>query len=547
MNKVAIAQINPKLGDFEGNCQKILKYVRQAVEQNVDMIVFPECSIFGYHPFDMLERAEVVREQVKAFERLAKKIPKGIAVIVGIMTFNKEKKGRPYYNSAALLVAGKKPQLFHKQLLPTGDVFDEARFIECGSMADNFFSYKSKNCVLTICEDIWAWPDKKGHSIYKENPIVKLKNKNIDFVVNLSASPFYPDKDKKRHELVAATAGHFKAPMVYVNMVGAQDEIIYDGQSFAVDAKGKIIARAKAFEEDFLVLELPQKKKVAKQVRSRVEKRNADRIDVVKRALILGIRDYCEKTGFKQIHMGLSGGIDSALVGCLAVEALGKENVKFFALPGPFTDARSTESARELAKNLGSHFEEISISSLYETAKSVIESSLHINQFGLVHENLQARLRGLVLMAFSNQQRSLLVATSNKSELAAGYSTLYGDMCGGLAPIGDLTKTEVYKMAEAYAENIPGGVIPRFIIDRAPTAELRPNQKDQDSLPPYDELDAAVTTIVEHCAHATTPAAKWLLPIIMRTEFKRWQAPPVLKVSKHGFGRGRRWPIAQSL
>lgn len=535
--RVAIAQINQTLGDFKNNKEKILDYSRRALEKKCRLVIFPEASLFGYHPFDLLERSSIVDFQNKEFNDLVKKIPAGIFVLVGFFERNKQKKGRPFYNSVALLTKGKVKKIFRKELLPTGDVFDEARFIEKGDMTQNFFEIDGKKLFLTICEDIWAWPDAKGRSIYSENPLENVKKKKIDLIINMSASPFHSGKLKLREFVVKKTATFLKAPMVYVNLVGAQDEIIYDGASFVVDKKGHKKFECEHFNEDLNVFDMES-------LESWNKARKPNEIEALHQALVLGIRDFCRKTGFQKVHLGLSGGIDSAVVAALAVDALGPGNVRTFGMPGPFNAEESLSVARQLAKNLGARFDVLPIGKVFETFSEELKQNLGVKDFGLVHENLQARIRGSLLMAVSNFERSMLLTTGNKSEYATGYSTLYGDMCGGLAPLGDLTKKQVYELAEHY--NRDSELIPRFIIDRPPSAELRPNQKDQDSLPEYEVLDQTVVKIVEKAYVARSDQDKWLIEMIMRTEFKRWQAPPILKVSSHSFGRGRRYPIAHS-
>lgn len=532
--RIALAQINPTLADFETNKLKVLEYIEKARLRKADIVVFPECALFGYAPFDLLERKQLLKIQMRALQAIEKKVPEGMAVLVGLLTANPKKLGRPYYNSAALVIRGKKTKFFHKTLLPTGDVFDEARFIQSDSMDKNYFTFKKKNFFVSICEDIWAWPDAKGVSQYQENPIKKQKTK-VDMVLNLSASPWHTKKLEDRHYVAGQTAKHFKAPIAYVNMVGAQDEIIYDGRSFVLDKNGKELVRLHSFEEDINLFDLDTKESwaLAPELSS---------IDKLRRALVLGIQDFCRKTGMKSLHFGLSGGIDSAVVAALAVEAVGASNVTAIAIPGPHSSNLSYELASQLAKNLGIQFHKVEMNPAYQAVVDMLQAGISIGEFSLVHENLQARLRGLTLMAYSNKTGSLLLNTSNKSEFASGYSTLYGDMCGGLCPLGDLTKAQVYALAKFY--NSEHELIPNQIIDRPPTAELRPNQKDQDSLPAYDLLDRAVENLVEKAGDAKTKEEKWLLPILMRTEFKRWQAPPVLKVSRHSFGRGRRYPIA---
>ena len=536
--RIAIAQINPTLCDFAANSQKILEYAVKAKDRHCDLVIFPESSLMGYHPFDLLELADLIKKQDRYIKLIAKAIPKDLGVLFGTITPSGLRRGKPYYNSALFMEQGKEPRLFHKELLPTGDVFDEARFIESGRADKNLITFRGNKIVISICEDIWAWPDSKGQSQYLTNPLAQIskKVKNVDLVLNLSASPYYPGKEKVREELVRKTAAAFKAPMVYCNMVGAQDEIIFDGQSFAVDRKGKELARMMPFQEDLGVVDL---KKM--QGMKRPEKLSES--EKIRRALVLGIRDFCLKTGLKKIHFGLSGGIDSALVACMAADALGPANVKAFALPSEFNSPQGLEWAEKLAKNLGIGFQVIPIQSSFDSLRKIIDPAFGVKEFGLVHENLQARLRGLLMMSFANVSGSLLLSTCNKSESAVGYATLYGDMCGGLMPIADLTKKQVYALSRLY--NLEQELIPSEIIERPPTAELRPNQKDQDSLPPYDELDAAVDRLVVNGKVGRSKADQFLLQALLRSEFKRWQAPPILKVSKHSFGRGRRWPVAQ--
>ena len=532
--RIALAQINTVLGDFSGNREKIIQYSKQAATERCDLVVFPEMSLMGYLPNDMLERTSVVDAQLAEFEKLIKQLPENIAIIIGLVTKSSARKGKPYYNSAAFLRRGSKPKFFHKQLLPTYDVFDEARHMEQGNLSKNFFSFKGKRIFLTICEDIWGWDLPDHPTNYLSNPLKALKHEKVDLVVNLSSSPFTMEKVKSRRAVVSMTAKNFKAPMVYVNQVGAQDEIIFDGSSFAVDRKGEICAQSPFGKEHLNVFDLSslEGEMAPFSLQAAVQMRDA---------LILGIRDFAAKTGLKRIHFGLSGGIDSAVVACLAVDAIGSENVTAVTLPGPFNEARSKSLAEELAKNLKIRCIEFPILEAYDVMHKTLQNTLGEFEFGVVNENLQARLRGVFLMALSNKENSLLLTTGNKSEYATGYSTLYGDMCGGLAPIADLLKREVYALTQLYNQKTE--LIPDVIITRPPSAELRPDQKDQDSLPPYDELDASVQRLVEFGRPAKGKIDQWLLPMMARSEFKRWQAPPILKISRHSFGRGRRMPI----
>jgi NAD+ synthase (glutamine-hydrolysing) len=546
--RIALAQINPILGDFQGNSTKIIEFSRRALERRADMVLFPEATLFGYHPMDLLERPSIIEAELKVLQALIKKLPREIAVVFGAFTKNPRKQGKPYFNSAVVAYRGKIIFSCNKELLPTYDVFDDARYIEPGDMRNNVFKFKGKRILLTICEDIWAWPQRSprgsrsatasaGETVetyYPNNPLKKIRPGSVDFILNLSASPFFDEKFAKRKVVTAATAKYMRAPMVYVNMVGGQDELIFDGGSFAIDPKGKILSQSIFFSEDLNIVDL----KTGEGGFRNLEK---NRSEVLRQALVLGLRDYVTKLGFSKVHLGLSGGIDSALVACLAVDALGPHNVKAFALPGPYSSSKSLEYAAKLAANLGIEIKTIPFGGVYDDLVRTIDKALGQQKFSLMHENLQARLRGILLMAVSNIENSLLINTTNKSELASGYGTLYGDLCGAIDPIGDLLKGEVVALSKLYNDEIE--IIPHQIIERAPSAELRPNQKDQDSLPPYDNLDKAVVSIMEGGKKARTSAEQFLLKALMKSEFKRWQAPPVLKVRERSFGAGRRFPV----
>lgn len=533
--KVASAQINSTLGDFKGNAEKILECIKRAHLKRAHLIVFPESALFGYHPFDLLERSEVVVEQLRVLNAVVKNMPKGIHALVGHISLNKAKKGRPYFNSSSLISKGKIHRTFNKELLPTGDVFDEARFIENGSLKENVFELNGFRFLVTICEDMWAWPDSQGKSIYSHNPLTALKNKKFNLVINQSASPFYIEKMATRRKLAKMSAKFFRAPFLYTNLVGAQDEIIFDGGSFVINQTGQLVMQSLQFQEDLNYFEIDSSSGGMRPLIT-------DPAEVLRQALVLGIKEFCSKVGIKSAHLGLSGGIDSAVVACLAIDALGPKNVKLIYMPTHFSSKLSQKLASNLASNLGAEYIEVSIAEAYETLKLSIDKAYGISEFGLPHENLQARIRGTFLMAFSNARSSLLLNTSNKSEFAAGYSTLYGDMCGGICPIGDLTKQQVYLLAQHY--NSQTEVIPSEIILRPPSAELRPNQKDTDSLPEYDLLDDSVVHLVEKSGPIRNETDRWLINAIYRSEFKRWQAPPILKISQHSFGRGRRYPIS---
>ncbi len=549
--KIALAQINSVLGDFAANRLKILSFVHAAQSRGCDLVVFPEHSLFGYLPNDLLERHSIIDEQLSELARLEKEMPKDIAALVGCVTYAFPKANRTgirsenalsekiLFNSAALITKGSKSRFFHKERLPTYDVFDEARHLTPGSLAKGRVKFRVKSGThsvqVSICEDIWGWGD-------PANPLKKLPRTGNDLVINMSASPFTKSKRTNRLAVIKKTAEHFRAPVVYVNMVGGQDEIIFDGRSLVVDKKGRTVAELAAFREDLQIFDLDGTKMVKMPAQLSATKSLVTETEFLRQALVLGIRDFASKSGLQRCHFGLSGGIDSAVVACLAVEALGSEKVTAVTLPGPYNDPKSREWAEKLAMKLFIRCLSMSIKEPYEALLKSYETAIGNNEFSLVNENLQARVRGVLLMALANKESSLLISTGNKSEYACGYTTLYGDQCGGIAPLGDLLKREVYALAELY--NIESEVIPREIIDRAPSAELRPNQKDQDTLPPYDELDDAVVRIIEQRLPARTKTEQFVLEASLKSEFKRWQAPPVLKISDHAFGRGRRFPIA---
>lgn len=535
--RIALAQINSLLGDFEANSKKILTSIEEAKDRHCDLVVFPECALFGYHPVDLLEHPEIVKKQLQHLKLIERKMPSGIYALVGVMTLNPKKLGKPFMNSAALIAKGKTPKIFSKQLLPTYDVFDEGRHIEPGETSKNFFSVKGQKILVTICEDIWAWKQRGGqrYQSYGKNPLESLPKKKVDLVINLSASPFTPLKQKARQLVVKQTAKHFSCPVIYTNMVGAQDELIYDGGSFAVNKSGKVMAQASHFQEEMCLIDLKKQQGSKTPTVNEINER-------LRQAIILGLRDFVTKTGFSKVHLGVSGGIDSALVACLAVDALGPANVTGYLLPGPYTSELSNKLAIQLCENLSIEHKELSIRDGFEVLTRELDHKVGPLTFGLVHENLQARLRGLLMMAMSNLKGSLLLGTSNKSELAVGYSTLYGDLCAGLLPIGDLLKTQVYSLADHY--NAEYELIPKEIITRPPTAELRENQRDDDSLPPYEKLDPIVKKLVEDLKPPKSDLEKKIYSMMMKSEFKRWQAAPILRLSNHAFGRGRRLPIA---
>ncbi len=536
--KIALAQINSELGQFEKNSHKILEYVQRAKQRNCDLVVFPEASLFGYQPLDLLERESLVDQQLAQLKFLEKNIPSGISVLIGAFTKNSGK-GKPYFNSAVLLERSRRSKYFNKILLPNYDVFDESRHIENGQLPLGEFMLKGKKILVSICEDIWASAiGSERKSRYPVNPFDKVKSKKIDLVINLSASPFTLEKANWRQQAAKAVVKKVKTPLVYVNMVGAQDELIFDGGSFVLDKKGKLLTQAEYFHEDIVLFDLANNTGHYKKIEN-------SSTENLRQALVLGLRDFVTKSGFHKVHLGVSGGIDSALVACLAVDAFGPANVTGFFLPGPFSSKLSSDLAKKLCKSIHIELKTVSINKSYRQVLSSLQLGFGKFEFGLVNENLQSRLRGISLMAYSNLASSLLLNTSNKSELATGYSTLYGDLTGALCVIGDLTKKQVVDLCALY--NREAEVIPKKIISRPPSAELKKNQKDSDSLPLYSRLDKMVVELVEKSQKAKNKSEKEILRKIFKSEFKRWQAPPILKISRHSFGLGRRMPVAQQI
>ncbi len=528
--RIALAQINSVMGDLDGNIQKMLAWTQQALDKSCQLIVFPEMCTLGYSANDWLERPEVITAHKKAVQLFLKKKPKGIEVLFGGLHSPLKKSSKPLQNAAFFSSRASKP--ISKVLLPQYDVFDEGRFFEPGSLQDHLVSWGGKKILVLICEDMWAWEKNPN-----DNPLRKIKKSQVDLVLSINASPFSLGKEGRRHKVAQQTARHFSAPVVYVNMVGGQDELIFDGSSFVMNKNGKRITQSAFCSEDLNIFDLTQQ---AGGTRSSVTKE----VEQTHAALVLGIRDFAQKNGFSKIHLGLSGGIDSAVVAALAADAVGPQNVTAIAMPGPFSEEKSHRLAQQLAKNLGCPFSTVDLRDAYNVMIRDFEKTFGAMPFGLVHENIQARLRGNILMMYANAQKSLLLSTGNKSEYATGYSTLYGDMCGGLAPLGDLLKKQVYDLAKYY--NKERELIPQEIITRAPSAELRPNQKDQDSLPEYDVLDRAVHKIITEQKAASSNVEKWLLKKVAQSEFKRWQAPPILRITSHAFGRGRRFPITNT-
>ncbi len=540
--KAALAQINTIVGDLAGNEARILAAYGRGVQAGADIVVFPELTITGYPPRDLLLRKSFITDNLDVLQRLAIATGK-TAMLVGYVGENSSRPGRQLSNNVALLQAGKILAHRAKSLLPTYDVFDEDRYFE-PARENAPMLFNGILIGLTICEDIWNdddfWPDRR----YVPNPPLQLAHAGAKILFNVSASPWCLGKDKTRRDMLRSMAEKSRCPVVFCNQVGGNDELVFDGSSLVFNGSGQLLAQAKMFAEDFLVVDVEAPPLVE-------PPKGISEEHAVHDALVLGLRDYLHKCGFKSACLGLSGGIDSALVAALAVEALGSENVRGVSLPSQFSSQGSLDDARSLAQNLGIQYDVIPIQPLFESARTQLNPLFKGLAEDTTEENIQARLRGVILMAMSNKFGSLLLTTGNKSELAVGYCTLYGDMCGGLAVISDVPKTMVYRLSKWI--NRTREIIPSASITKPPSAELRPNQTDQDSLPPYDVLDAILNHYVVECRAAREiislgfdeATVRRVLRLIDVTEYKRRQSAPGLKVTSKAFGVGRRIPIAQ--
>lgn len=538
--KIALAQINGHIGHFEGNVARMLAAVEEAKLQGADIVVFPELSTCGYPPRDFLEFDDFVHLADAAVQRLAE-AARGIAILVGSPTRNPVPEGKDLYNSAYFLAEGAVRFVQHKTLLPTYDVFDEYRYFEPATQF-RVLEYKGKRIAVTICEDIWNIGNE--NPLYTVCPLDEMAPLQPDLIINLSASPFNYAHSHGRISVVKANVERYGIPMFYVNQVGAQTELIFDGGSIVARPDGKIFDELPYFEECVRTYDLNE---VLTQPGPGEQPKEKYRL--IHDALLLGLRDYFGKLGLKQAILGLSGGIDSAVTAVLAARALGPENVRGLLLPSQFSSDHSVDDARQLAENLGIRYDIVPIAPAYESILQTLEPFFEGRPFDLAEENLQARIRALLLMGFSNKFGPILLNTSNKSEAAVGYGTLYGDMCGGLSVLGDVYKTEVYQLAEYI--NKDGEVIPRNSIVKPPSAELRPNQKDSDSLPKYDILDQILYQYIDR--HQSPQdliemgfdeaLVRRVLRLVNINEFKRHQTPPILRVSGKAFGVGRRMPI----
>ena len=540
--KIALGQINPTVGDFTGNAAKMIGFATQARAAGAGLILFPELSVCGYPPRDLVERPSFVASNRETAERIAAET-RGIAVICGLVTAAEAETGKSVMNSAALLKEGGIVFVQSKMLLPTYDVFDEMRNF-APAKSQSLFSFCGKQMALTICED--AWNDKHfwHKRLYAADPVEALVQAGGNFVLNISASPFWLGKREFRREMLATIARQDKVPVVLVNQVGGNDSLVFDGSSLVLNSAGQVVAQGKSFEEDLIYFDSDR---LTGEMHEQIEGEEASAYA----ALVLGTRDYVRKCGFRQVIVGLSGGIDSALTACIAAEALGPENVIGVGMPGPYSSSGSVDDARSLAQNLGIRFELLCIAEIFESYRMALQEVSAGCKEDATEENIQARTRGVLLMALSNKFEAIVLSTGNKSELGVGYCTLYGDMAGGLAVISDVPKTLVYRLSRYVNSRRP--LIPQASLEKPPSAELRPDQKDIDSLPPYEILDPILEEYVEDSHTAEQIAAdhgydlalvQRVLQMVDRSEYKRQQAAPGLKISPKAFGSGRRFPIA---
>ncbi|MFO7655448.1 MAG: NAD+ synthase [Bacteroidales bacterium] len=546
--KITLAQLNYFVGDFDGNFSKIIKVIKSAKARNCDLVVFSELAVCGYPPLDLLEHKYFIdkcHEYIKKIEAECF----GIAVVIGAPDLNSNKKGKNLYNAAFFINDGKTEQIIHKALLPTYDIFDEYRYFEPGNDF-NIITLKGEKIAITVCEDLWfEQPILTGFGkdkIYNVNPLEKLSLQNPDFIINIAASPFSYSQETIKRNILTSNASKFNLPIIYVNQVGANTELIFDGGSMVINKKGEVVKRCNLFEED--IAEIDTSTVFTPEVTQ-----NADSyFNIIKNihdALVLGIKDYFTKMRFTSAVLGLSGGIDSAVTLVLAVGALGKDNVRVLMLPSKYSSDHSVTDAVALADNLEVRYDILSIKDIVSQFDSVLNPLFRGLEPGLAEENIQARIRGNLLMAISNKFGNILLNTSNKSEAAVGYGTLYGDMSGGLSVLGDVYKTDVYRLAKYI--NSEKEVIPENTITKPPSAELRPDQKDSDSLPDYDILDKILYNYIELKKSADEIVQLGIndeiihktIRMVNTNEYKRYQTPPVLRISSKAFGMGRRMPL----
>src|ERR1700687_362781 len=540
--KIALAQLNPTVGDFSGNAARILEFTRQAQQRGADLAVFSELCLCGYLPLDLLERPAFLERNRTELDGLARQLP--IPAVIGFVGGAHDTCGKPVANSAALVANGRVVFQQNKMLLPTYDVFDASLYFHPAKRQD-VVSFNGENLGITICEDVWNDKNFWDKCLYDRDPVTELVAQGSTVILNISASPYTIDKRALRLEMIQALALQHRRPVVYVNQVGGDDSLIFDGSSMAVTATGQIAAQALAFEEDLVLFDTTTST-------GEIHAQSHDELEYAFLALVCGTRDYVRKCGFQKVLVGLSGGIDSAVVAAIAVAAVGRQNVTGVSMPGPYSSDGSVRDACLLARNLDIEFMKIPIEDVFQCYRQALAPHFRGLLEDATEENIQARVRGNYLMALSNKFGSMVLSTGNKSEFAIGYCTLYGDMCGGLAVISDVPKTMVYELANFI--NRDREVIPRATIEKPPSAELRPNQIDQDTLPPYDVLDRILKSYIEDLRSPREIAEHYGFDLALvrdlalrvdHSEYKRKQAPPGLKITSRAFGFGRPFPIAQ--
>ncbi len=541
--KIALAQINPTVGDFAGNIDRIVNYAQHAQERGADLVVFPELALCGYPPRDLVERPGFIRKSETELERLAGLLPP-LPALVGYVRRSHAVQGKAVADAAALIQDGRVVLDYAKILLPFYDVFDESRYFEPGQSI-YLQELNGFKLGITICEDVWNDKHFWKKQLYTRDPVEECVQAGANLLLNIASSPYSTEKTQLRHHMLKAIADTRHIPVVYVNQVGGNDQLVFDGSSMAFNAKGELCARARSFEEDLVIFDTSGGY-------LEISPAPASETESVYGALKLGVHDYVVKCGFQKVIVGLSGGIDSSLVATLAADALGPENVTGVGMPGPYSSPGSIRDAEALARNLHIDFRIIPITPIFESYLNALDPAFESQPRDVTEENIQARIRGNILMALSNKFGSLVLSTGNKSELGAGYCTLYGDMAGGLAAIADVPKIMVYDLARYV--NREGERIPRACLEKPPSAELRPNQTDQDTLPPYAVLDGILKDYIEEALSSQEIAEKhhFDLTLVRETirkvnaaEYKRQQAPPTLKVTAKAFGMGRRYPIVQ--
>lgn len=540
--KIALCQIDPIIGDLEYNKQKILNGYKKAVESKVDLAIFPELSLVGYPPLDLVEKLEF-RNAVKKYVNEIASSTNEVGLIFGTITEDDDNIGTDIHNSAILCFNGKVQFVQHKTLIPNYDVFDEMRYFDPADSV-KVFEFKGEKLGISICEDIWNDADYWYRRRYRKDPIKDLINQGATILLNISASPYSYGKRAARKEMLSALTKKDRIPLAYVCCVGAQTDLIFDGASMCFNANGELVLLGKSFEEDFIIFDTDESYNEITECEKHFE-------EEVYNSLVFGLREYCNKLNFKDVLVGLSGGMDSALVTCIAVDAMGADHVHVILMPSKYSSEGSIKDSVELIKNLKIKYDNVSIQPIVDKINDQINPIVNFSIKPITEENLQSRTRGIYLMAYSNNNGHLLLTTGNKSEMAVGYCTLYGDMCGGLAVIADVYKTDVYKLANYV--NSKSEIIPKIIFEKAPSAELKPNQKDQDTLPPYELLDNILRMYLEENKEyneikeiiGDEMIVKKVLRMVDLNEFKRYQAAPALRVSSKAFGYGRRYPIVQ--